>query len=126
MTSPTSEHEVQHGVLVVSMASETPSFGAITSFDGRDATVALRGSVENLAAFELGAILDAVIDSQPTSMVLDLADLVFMGAAGLVAISNAEKRLAALGIRLMIQSPSALVNRLLGIMEITESSRLER
>jgi anti-anti-sigma factor len=120
------EHKVHHRAIVVSIVSETPRFGAITNFEGDDATVSLRGSVENLAAFELGAILDAVIDRRPRSMVLDLAELEFMGAAGLVAVSNAEKRLAALGIRLLIQSPSALVNRLLGIMELTETSRLER
>jgi anti-anti-sigma factor len=110
----------------MSMTSDTSSFGAVTTFEGHEATIVLRGSVENRAAFELGAILDATIDRHPTSIVLDLAGLVFMGAAGLVAISNAEKRLAALGVTLMVRSPSALVNRVLGIMELAEISRLER
>jgi anti-anti-sigma factor len=109
----------------MSLAGETSRFAAVTNFEGREATVVLRGSVQNLAAFELGAILDSVIDRRPTSMTLDLAELDFMGAAGLVAVSNAEQRLAALGITLKIQSPSALVNRLLGIMELAEMTRLE-
>jgi anti-anti-sigma factor len=110
----------------MSMTSDTARFGAVTHFEGNEATIVLRGSVENQAAFELGAILDATIDRHPTSMVLDLAGLVFMGAAGLVAVSNAEKRLAALGVTLMVKSPSALVNRLLGIVELAEMSLLER
>jgi len=110
----------------MSMTKDTNDFGAVTNFEGGAATIALQGTTENGAAFELGAILDAAIDRQPTSMVLDVAELEFMGAAGLLAVSNAEKRLAASGVTLTIQSPSALVNRLLGIMELAEVSRLER
>jgi len=109
----------------MSMISGTPDFGAATSFDGDEATVSLRGSVQNGAAFELGAILDAAIDSQPTSMVLDLAELDFMGAGGLIAVSNAERRLAAMGVTLLIRSPSTLVNRLVGLIEVAERSRGE-
>jgi anti-anti-sigma factor len=101
----------------------TPPFGAVTTFEGRDAIVSLRGTVDDVAAFELAAVLDAAIDRQPASMVLGLADLVFMGAAGLVVIANAERRLATSGVGLTIQSPSALVNHLLGIVE---EARLER
>jgi anti-anti-sigma factor len=110
----------------MAMTSDAPDFGAVTTDEARAVTVALRGSVENLAAFELGAILDAAIDRHPTSMVLDLAELIFMGAAGLVAIANAEKRLATMGVTLTIKSPSALVNRLLGILELAETTRIER
>jgi anti-anti-sigma regulatory factor len=78
------------------------------------------------AATELGAILDAAIDRQPAAMVLDVVELDFLGTAELLAISNAEKRLAVSGVTLTLRSPSALVNRLLGIMELAEASRLER
>jgi hypothetical protein len=44
--------------------------------------------------FERGAIVDATIDHQPTSMVLDLTNLKLMGATGLVPVSNEERRLA--------------------------------
>jgi len=100
-----------------------PPFGAVTTFEGRGAIVSLRGRVDDIAAFELAAVLNAAIDRQPVSMVLELADLVFMGAAGLVVIANAERRLATSGVALTIQSPSALVNHLLGIVE---EARLER
>jgi anti-anti-sigma factor len=116
----TSEHEVQVRAFEQSMTSP---FGAVTNFEGRDAVVSLRGSVDDVAAFDLAAILNAAIDREPTSVSLELAELVFMGAAGLVVIANAERRLAAMGVALKIQSPSAVVNHLLGIVE---EARLER
>ena len=115
-----SEHEVQSRAFEQSMS---PPFGAVTNFEGRDALVSLRGSVDDVAALELAAVLDAAIDREPVSMVLELAELAFMGAAGLVVISNAERRLAAMGVPLRIQSPSALMNHLLGMVE---EVRIER
>jgi anti-anti-sigma factor len=94
-----------------------PQFSAATTFEGREATVALRGGVDDIAAFELTTIINAAIDRKPTSLVLDLAEVVFIGDAGLVVISNAERRLVGVGVALMIQSPSALVNRHLSSAE---------
>jgi hypothetical protein len=108
------------------MNTHTPDFGTITNFEGDETTIALMGTFKNGAAFELGAVLDAAIDRQPASMVLDAAELDFMGPAELLAVSNAERRLASFGSKLTIRSPSALVNRLLDIMELAELSRLER
>ncbi len=108
----------------MSIANE-PRFEAVTHFDGSEAIVVLSGTVENAAAFALSAALDAAIDRHPTSVTLDLAQLDFMGPAGLIAVTNAENRLASLGVTLKVQSPSALVNRLLGIMELAESLRLD-
>jgi hypothetical protein len=108
------------------MTRGTPEFGAFTNFEGADATIALRGTTKNHAALELSAILDAAIDRRPSSVVLDVAELEFIGPAELLAISNAEKRLATLGIALTLRSPSALVNRLLGVMASAEVSRRQR
>ncbi len=101
----------------------SPPFGAVTNFEGRDALVSLRGSVDDVAAFDLAAVLDAAIDREPVSMVLELAELSFMGAAGLVVIADAERRLAAMGVPLSIRSPSALMDHLLGMVE---EVRIER
>jgi anti-anti-sigma regulatory factor len=117
---------VPRRVLAMSMTKDTPDFGAVTNFEGDDVTIALRGTTENGEDFELGAILDAAIDRQPASMVLDVEELAFLGAAELLAISKAEKRLAVAGVTLTLRSPSGLVNRLLEIMESAEVSRLER
>jgi anti-anti-sigma regulatory factor len=110
----------------MSLTKDTPEFGAVTSFDGDAATIALRGRVENGAAFALGAILDAAIDRRPASIILEASELEYLGPTGLLAVSNAEKRLDELGIALTIQTPSASVSRLVGIMELAEVSRFER
>jgi len=108
------------------MNTDPPRFEAVTNFDGSEATVVLTGSVESAAAFALSATLDAAIDRHPTSMTLDLAKLDFMGAAGLIAVTNAENRLASLGVMLKVQSPSALVNGVVGILELAEKARIDR
>jgi anti-anti-sigma factor len=110
----------------MSMTKDIPDFRAVTNFEGDAATIALAGNIDDSAAFVLSTILDEAIDRRPASMVLDVAELDFMGAAGLLAISDAKKRLAALGVTLTFQSPSALVSRRLRIVELAESSRLER
>jgi anti-anti-sigma factor len=110
----------------MSLNSDTAGFSITTSSEGRDTVLGLNGKVENHAAFELGALLDSAIDQHPDSVILDLTGLDFMGAAGMVAISNAEKRLADLGSKLAIRSPSVLVTRVLTLMEAAEESRLER
>jgi anti-anti-sigma factor len=115
-----SEQEVQSRAFEQSMS---PQFGAVTNFEGRDALVSLRGSVDDVAAFDLAAVLEAAIDREPVSMVLELAELSFMGAAGLVVIADAGRRLAALGVSLSIRSPSALMDHLLGMVE---EVRIER
>jgi anti-anti-sigma factor len=113
-------------VLAISMNKNTPDFGTVINFVGDEVVISLRGSFNYRAACELGAVLDVAIDRQPASLVLDTTELEFMGPAGLLAVSCAEKRLAASGSKLIVRSPSALVNRLLDIMEPAELSGLER
>jgi len=103
---------------------DTPEFGVITNFEGEAATIALRGRVENEAAFELGAVLDAVIDRKPASVALDASKLEYLGPAGLLAVSSAEKRFALLGITFTIQSLSVSANHLLTMTELRQVSRL--
>jgi anti-anti-sigma factor len=110
----------------MSVTDGSSDFAVEATFDGMEAVLTLRGRVENLAAFDLGASLDATIDRHPTSVILDLTALTFMGAAAIVAVANAEQRLAEEGITLLVRSPSALVNRVLGLMESAEASRTER
>jgi anti-anti-sigma regulatory factor len=94
----------------VHSSSPIPQFSAATTFEGREATVTLRGGVDDMAAVELATVIDEAIERGPASLVLDLAEVVFIGDAGPVAISNAESRLVGVGAVLMIQSPSALVH----------------
>jgi len=111
----------------MSMINDSSLRRAVTTiFEGQDAVLSLHGRIENAAAFELGAHLEAAIDRHPNSMVLDFSDLDFMGAAGLIAVANAEKRLTTLGTTLTVRAPSALINRLLSMMEGAETARSER
>jgi anti-anti-sigma factor len=110
----------------MSLIADPSSFGVTTTLEGQSTVLALRGKVENLAAFELSALLDSAIDRHPESVILDMSELEFVGAAGMVAISNAEKRLADMGAALTVRSPSILVNRLLAMMESAQEARLER
>jgi anti-anti-sigma factor len=110
----------------MSLNINSPGFAITTSSEGSSTVFSLSGNVENHAAFELGALLDSAIDRHPDSVILDLSSLDFIGAAGMVAISNAEKRLADLGSKLAVRSPSVLVTRILTMMETAAESRLER
>jgi anti-anti-sigma regulatory factor len=101
----------------VHASSATPQFSAATTFEGRAAIVSLRGGVDDVAAFELATIINVAIDGKPASLTLDLAEVIFIGEAGLVVISNAESRLVGAGMVLTIRSPSALVNHHLGSAE---------
>ena len=99
-------------------------FAVTTTFSGTEAVLALFGRAEHADAFILGATLDSAIERRPASMVLDLSALDFIGVAGMVAVANAEKRLTEIGATLTIRSPSELVNRLVGMMDIAHMPRL--
>jgi hypothetical protein len=82
--------------------------------------------VEQHAELQVAAILESAIDNRPESVVLDLSGLDYMGAAGMAAISDAERRLADLGVSVTVRSPSVLINRLPVSTETPEGSRFER
>src|ERR1700727_2744272 len=109
----------------MSLINEPPSFGLTTSFEGPRAVLALRGRVESLAAFDLWAALAGAIDLQREEVVLDLSELEFIGAAGMVALANAERSFAQSGVELTIRTVSPLLRRVLGAMEPTEMDRLD-
>jgi anti-anti-sigma factor len=112
------EREGSNRAFATSMSSHPPPpLEVITRFEGTQAVLVLRGRVEHSSAFAFGAALDGTIDRHPESVVLDLSELEFIGTAGMVAVANAEKRLAGMGIQLTVRSPSVLVNRLLDMME---------
>jgi anti-anti-sigma factor len=110
----------------MTLIDDPSSFEITTSFEGACAVLALHGRVENLAAFDLWAALEGAIDLRRPAVVLDLSELDFIGAAGLVALANAEKHYAKAGVELSLRTPSRLVQRLLGALELTEVSRLDQ
>jgi anti-anti-sigma regulatory factor len=110
----------------MSLINEPSSLEVTTSFDGPNTVLSLRGRVESLAAFDLWAALEGAINLHCQSVVLDLSELDFVGAAGLlVALANAEMLFAEAGIELTVRTPSRFVQRLLGVMELTEVAQAD-
>ena len=105
----------------MSLMNDDPSgFEVTTSFEGQRAVLALHGRVESVAAFDLWAALSAAIDLHRQEVVLDLSGLDFIGAAGLVALANAEKSFAEARVGLTIRTPSPLLRQFLGATSATE------
>ena len=110
---------------VMSFIRDSPGFELTTGFEGRSAVLALHGQLEDLAALDLWAALERAIDLRQ-AVVLDLSELDFIGAAGLLALANAERSFAEAGVDLSLRTPARLVQRLLGAMGHTEAARLDQ
>ena len=72
----------------MSLTDDPADFEVTTTIEEGCVVLALHGRVENLAAFDLAASLDATIDLQLEAVVLDLSELELIGAAGVVAVAN--------------------------------------
>lgn len=70
-------------------------FGVAVGFDTGRAVVGVRGDVDLLTAPTFAALVDALVDQGHSSLVFDLAELTFMGAAGIGVIAGISARLAA-------------------------------
>jgi len=90
------------------------------AFVGGRAVVAVAGELDLVTAPEVAAAVAGLIDSGHHSVVLDTADLTFMGAAGLRILDSAGNRLHSSGGSLTIRSPSPLLRRLLDIAGLSE------
>ena len=114
----------------MSFIRDSAGFEITTGFEGRSALLALHGRLENLAALDLWAALERVIDLRDLrnlgeAVVLDLSELEFIGAAGLLALAHAERSFAEAGVELSLRTPSRLVHRLLATIGPTEVDRLD-
>lgn len=90
---------------------------------GRDELVVSPcGEIDLATAPDLGALLDALAPAR-RRVVLDLADVDFMDAAGLRLIARLASRLEASGSELVIRSPAALTRRILDWSASAASSR---
>jgi anti-anti-sigma regulatory factor len=109
----------------MSFIRDSPGFELTTGFEGRSVLLALHGRLENLAALDLWAGLERFIDLRQ-AVVLELSELDFIGAAGLLALANAERNFAEAGVEFSLRTPARLVQRLLGAMGRTEIDRLDQ
>jgi anti-anti-sigma regulatory factor len=109
----------------MSFIRDSPGFEITTGFEGRCALLALHGRLENLDALNLWAALEGIIDLRQ-AVVLDLSELDFIGAAGLLTLANAERSFDEAGVEFSLRTPARLVQRLLGAMGHAEVARLDQ
>jgi anti-anti-sigma factor len=99
--------------------SDSFDFQITWTFEEQRTVLALSGSVKGSAAAELASALDSAIDQHPDSaVVLDLSSLDYMGVVGMIAVANAQSRLAALGTSLVVDSWPVAINSVFDQMEI--------
>jgi anti-anti-sigma factor len=100
---------------MTSSSGPFPAFDIDASVVGDQTILAVRGDIDSHAAPELAAYLDAVIARDNLDIVLDLAQLESLDAAGLSVIAGATIRLRLSGGSLTIRTPSAFVSDLLDV-----------
>jgi anti-anti-sigma factor len=101
-------------------------FGLTVTFAGARVVLGVRGDIDLVSAPEFEAVLEAVIDQGHISVVLDLAELGSMDAAGLGVIASGACRLIGSGGELTLRSAPALVTRTLDITGLTGLVRFEQ
>lgn len=81
---------------------------------GKAAIIVVRGELDVASADEtLGAIIRAISETSYDRVLMDLADVTFMDAAGLGAVISARRSANGVGISLDLVTPSEAVSRLL-------------
>lgn len=108
------------------MNGRTPVLGVDVDFGGHETVVSVRGDVDPLSAPTLGAVLSAQIaGARQPPLVLDLAGLTFMDAAGLNVIVGAVNLLAEQSKRLVVRSLPESTRRIMDITGLTEFVTLD-
>ena len=95
------------------------TFGVELDFAAGRVVLRVCGSVDLLTAPELRSILTALVDQGHRSLVLDLVKLDFIDASGVRVIADCSLRLRLSGGNLVIQSPTAIMRRVLEITGLT-------
>jgi anti-anti-sigma factor len=91
----------------------TASFGVAVGFTGGQVVVSVSGDLDVATAPELDLLLAAVVDRGRGHVVLDLANVDFMGGAAIGPIKAAAERLRSRGSRLEVRSVPRMGMRLL-------------
>lgn len=100
-------------------------FEVAVHFERHEVLLRVTGEVDSLGAPEIAASLERVIDRGYTSVLLDLAEVSFLDAAGLAVIALAATRLKESDGELTLRSPSEMVVRLLDITGLADLVRVE-
>lgn len=82
--------------------------------------VRLRGEIDIVTIPTLEESLAVMVDGHDGDVVVDLADVDFIGVAGLETLCGQARRLRQRGDRLILSSPSALTVRVIDILGVAE------
>jgi len=94
--------------------------GVTISFAAGNILLSIRGEIDLATAPDLAAVLGGVLDGRHGSVVLDLAEVEFLGLAGLLVIEDGAARVAGCGGRLTVRSPSRPARRILDLVGLAE------
>ena len=111
---------------VVGMISFSTSLDVAIRFGGDEVLVRARGEIDLATVPDLGAHLDTVVDRGYRRVILDLAEVDFMGVCGVNLIARLAARLGASSGGLTIRSPSDLTRRMLTVTGVDELVEIER
>ncbi|MBD9251374.1 STAS domain-containing protein [bacterium] len=92
----------------------------ISSGEGRELTLTLRGELDHHAAKEAMRKLEWELDAAlPSKLTLDFSGVTFMDSSGVGLILGRGRHISALGGRLTVQNPPPAVRRMLDLARIT-------
>ena len=111
---------------VVGMIRFSTSLDVAIRFGGDEVLVRPGGEIDLATVPDLGAHLDTVVDLGYSRVVLDLAEVDFMGVCGVILIARLAARLRASSGGLTIRSPSDLTRRMLTITGLEDFVEIER
>lgn len=106
----------------VTGAGEETRSRSFTASRGADGTLWLRGEIDYFGAAHLVTLLDDLADGR-TDVVVDVSEVRFMDAAALHALDAVATRLRGTR-RVILRSPSRVVNRLLALLPGTGADRV--
>ncbi|MDQ3107329.1 MAG: anti-sigma factor antagonist, partial [Actinomycetota bacterium] len=101
------------------------TFGLSIDYNPDHVVVGVRGELDLLTSPALGAVLRSLCDEGPASVVLDIAELAFLGAAGMGVIAHAALRLHQSGDTLMLRAAAPRIRRILEITGMGENVEIE-
>ena len=86
----------------------------------RPPEIRLQGEIDIATLPVLDETLSAMVDDNRGDVVVDLADVDFIGVAGLGALCTQARRLRQRGDRLVVSSPSTFTRRVIDILGVSE------
>jgi anti-anti-sigma factor len=105
-----------------------PPLRASVARAGGSVVVALAGELDLASGEGLRRRLTDLVQAEPagSTVVLDLAELRFVDAAGIAVLLAAQRSLGARGGRMVLRAPSRLVQRVVRVLELDHALPVER